>query len=492
MKGRPMHQRKRILVIDDNRAIHDDFRKVFAMAEPVDDAELAAAEALLFDAPAPTTDSEWFEIDTAAQGVDGVAKVRQALAAGHPYALAFVDIRMPPGWDGVETVERLWQIDPTLQVVICSAYSDYTGSDIRKRLGYSDGLLILRKPFDPTEVAQVAHALTAKWKLQQAERQRAERLEAMVQTRTAELEVTNQRLAAEMREREQVESELRLAHKLEAIGQLAAGVAHEINTPIQYVSDNLCFVRDGMTGVLDLIVGMRSAAAGDERLRTHFDQLADAADLSYLDENVPDALMRMEEGVNQVSAIVRAMKELTHHGDREAVAIDINRALRNALEVTANHYKSVADLEVELGPLPPVRGYPGELGQVFINLIVNAAHAMEDRQGGGRWRGRLTITSRVDGAHVVVSVADTGTGIPEAIHHRIFDAFFTTKDVGRGTGQGLPIAHKIVVGMHAGALTFDTRVGVGTTFHVRLPIGGPVPATASAAPPAVSDRSGAG
>jgi signal transduction histidine kinase len=460
----------RILVVDDNVAIHEDFRKIFARPDRAVEDELAALEDTLFDAPlAPRHAAQDFQIDTAAQGEEGLARVRAAHDAAKPYSVAFVDMRMPPGWDGLETIEKLWQTDPELQVVICSAYSDYSWDDVRARLGERDGLLIIKKPFDPIEVVQSVHALSTKWRLAREARGHLEMLESAVRTRTAELEAANQRLSAEMREREQVEGELRLAQKLEAIGQLAAGVAHEINTPIQFVGDSLHFVRDGVGELITMIGEMRGAADGLSDLRGRFDQLAESADLEYLDAQMPEAIDRMQEGVARVATIVRSMKELAHPGTHELEPVDLNHVLRNALEVTANTYKYVADVELALEEVPPVRAYGGDLTQVFLNLIVNAAHAMEGRPT----RGVLRVATRTEGPDVVISIGDTGSGIPEAIRERVFEAFFTTKEVGRGTGQGLAISRKIVVDRHAGALTFESTVGVGTTFFIRLPVAGP-------------------
>jgi len=460
------------LVVDDNQSILEDFRKILPRAASAATVELDALAAELFDVPLPNGARACFELDTAGQGQEGLAQVLRAHAEGRPYSVAFVDMRMPPGWDGLETIERLWQVDPALQIVICSAFSDYSWDELRERLGERDGLLIIKKPFDPIEVVQCVHALTSKWQLAREAQAHLHGLEEAVRTRTAELETANLRLSAEMHEREQVESELRLAQKLEAIGQLAAGVAHEINTPIQFVGDSLAFVRESVTGVLELIGDLRSAVA-DHPMAARFDALADAVDLAYLEEQVPIATARMADGISRVAAIVRSMKELTHNGPRELMPIDIGRALHNTLQVTGNSYKYVADLELDLQPVPPVLGYVGDLGQVFINLIVNASHAIEDRAQSTPGRGKLTVATRVDGDDVVISIGDTGTGIPDEIRHRIFDAFYTTKVVGRGTGQGLAIASRIVANTHGGALTFDSTVGVGSTFYVRLPIAGP-------------------
>ena len=475
---------RRVLIVDDNQAIHTDFRKILG-APAASTAAVDELAAMLFSDTEVARRSE-FDLDSAFQGLEALERVTHAVTAGRPYALAFIDMRMPPGWDGLETIEHVWRADPFLQVVICSAYSDHSWEDLRQRLGESDALLIIKKPFDPIEVVQSAHALTAKWTLARRARAHVENLESAVRARTAELEAVANQLAAEMRRRDRVEAELRLAQRLEAVGQLAAGVAHEMNTPIQYVSDSLHFVREGSLGLVKMATSMRVAASegcasGDSStaLAGRLASIAEEADLPYFEEHMPEALDRIQDGVTRVAKIVRAMKELAHPGQGEMAPADINRALENALQVTANSYRYVADPELDLGDLPPVICLAAEMNQVFLNLIVNAAHAMERCAENGTERGRLRIATRTDGSDVVISIADSGHGIPEAIRGRIFDAFFTTKEVGRGTVQGLAISRTIVVDRHGGELNFESTEGVGTTFYVRLPINGREPASQS-------------
>ena len=473
----------RILIVDDNHAIHDDFRKIFAPPDASSET-LDALEAALLDRPAAPVDPiAPFELVSAFQGREALDHVVAAVGSRRPFALAFVDMRMPPGWDGLETIERLWQVDPRLQVVICSAYSDHSWNDLRARLGARESLLILKKPFDTLEVVQCAHALTTKWTLARRVQAHVDELEATVASRTQQLVAANAKLAEHIRVRERMEAELRLSQKLEAVGQLAAGVAHEINTPIQYVADNLQFLRDGMTTLSAMATDMLAAAAAARTPATaalvdRLEALACSADLEYLGQEIPGSLDSVRDGVARIANIVRAMKELAHPGPREASALDLPRALQNALDVTAATYRYVADVETDFAVTPPVICFGSDLNQVFLNLIVNAAHAMEDKQAG---RGRLGVRTRVDGDQIEIAISDTGHGIPEAHHDRIFDAFFTTKDVGRGTGQGLAISRTIVVDRHGGTLTFDSQVGVGTTFYVRIPLGGPRPARTAAA-----------
>jgi two-component system NtrC family sensor kinase len=441
---------RRILIVDDNPAIHEDFAKILAAPNQAN-GDLELLEAQLFDMVAPAPSPAVFELTFASQGSEALRLVTEAKERGAPFALAFIDMRMPPGWDGLETIERIWQVDPEIQIVICSAYTDYTWADLTARLGERDSLLIVKKPFDTIEVIQCAHALTTKWNLAHRLRAHLEHLEHSVASRTAELVLANRLLADEIRERDRIEVELRLSQRLKSIGQLAAGIAHEISTPVQYVCDHLQFLREGF-----------------EQLAEHSRDLPKSEDLAYVLDELPGTLDTIDHGVARIAKIVSSMREFAHPGSSEMALADINRALANTLAVSAHSYQYVADVETSFGPLPLVRCHAGELNQVFLNLVVNAAHAMEGRPQ----RGTLGVRTRVEGNDVVISISDTGCGIPETHRDRIFDAFFTTKDVGRGTGQGLGISRTIIVDRHEGALSFDSAAGIGTTFHIRIPIAG--------------------
>jgi two-component system, NtrC family, sensor kinase len=279
-------------------------------------------------------------------------------------------------------------------------------------------------------------------------------------------------------ERDMMEIHLRQAQKLESIGQLAAGIAHEINTPMQYVGDNIRFLKDAFGELSQVISEFRAIAgrfcAGPEAQQAvaALEAEVQAADLDYLLEETPRALGESLDGVARVTKIVRAMKEFSHPGSDQKTAVDLNRAIESTVTVARNEWKYVADLQTDLDPvLPPVPCLPGDFNQVLLNLIINAAHAIADVvKDKPAEKGRITVSTRPDGDWVEVRVSDTGTGIPEAIRGRIFDPFFTTKSVGKGTGQGLPIARSVIVDKHGGTLTFDTALGHGTTFIIRLPL----------------------
>ena len=284
-------------------------------------------------------------------------------------------------------------------------------------------------------------------------------------------------LASRCRARE-AESQLLQAQKLESIGQLAAGIAHEINTPTQYVGDNTHFLQDAfrdLIGLQDILNTLLDAARDGTVTDGHIEAAERAlaqADIAYLTEEVPNAIAQSLEGVQRITRIVGAMKEFSHPGCEEKECVDISRIIDNTLTVASNEWKYVADLELDLDEsVPPVPCYQPALSQVILNLVVNAAHAIAGAaSAGSSERGTLRVSTRQAGAMVEIRITDTGTGIPEAISGRVFDQFFTTKDVGKGTGQGLAIAHSTIVDQHGGTLSFETQPGIGTTFIIRLPL----------------------
>jgi PAS domain S-box-containing protein len=285
-------------------------------------------------------------------------------------------------------------------------------------------------------------------------------------------------LKEDITEKLAMERQLRQSQRLEAIGQLAAGIAHEINTPIQYIGDNTGFMKESwrhLAGLLaaaqklrsELTPGVVSQATIDS-----FDECSRSADVEYLSQDIPRAIDQTLEGVQRVARIVSAMKEFSHPGSQEKQAVDLNRAIETTITISHNEWKYVADVQTQLDPhLPLVPCLAGEINQVLLNLVVNAAHAIADvPRKEASCLGTITLSTRKDGDWVEIRVADTGTGIPEHIRDKVFDPFFTTKEVGKGTGQGLTLAHAVIVKRHGGSIWLDSEVGKGTTFFVRLPI----------------------
>jgi PAS domain S-box-containing protein len=282
------------------------------------------------------------------------------------------------------------------------------------------------------------------------------------------IDITNQK---------KLETELYQAQKLESVGRLAAGVAHEINTPVQFVNDNCYFLRDAVSQLGEVLrtyqevfVATNSGQLDAEAARERIEAAEQAVDLAFLSENMPTAVERSLEGLERVATIVRSMKEFSHPNSASMSSADLNAAILSTLTVARNEYKYVADVKTQLADIPLVVCNVGEFNQTFLNLLVNAAHAIEDTVKGTDRRGIITITTEQDGDTVAISVQDTGGGIPEAIQGNIFDPFFTTKEVGKGTGQGLAIARTVIVDKHRGSLTFESVPGVGTTFLIRLPL----------------------
>ena len=285
-------------------------------------------------------------------------------------------------------------------------------------------------------------------------------------------------IGADITERVKFQAKLHQSQKMEAIGQLAAGIAHEINTPTQFVGDNTRFLQDIFDDLIEicrlyseLIKTARTRSLSEELLQNfqkHFDEL----DIEYLEEEVPLSIQQTLKGVDRIANIVQAMKIFAHPGGIEKEAIDINQEIKKTITITRNEWKYVARLVTDFDSnLPLVPCYRAEFNQVILNLIINAAHAIADSNGDtSAEKGTITISSGCDGNWAEIRISDTGHGIPEEIRHRIFDLFFTTKEPGRGTGQGLAIAHSVIVEKHNGVLNIETEVGKGTTFVIRLPI----------------------
>jgi signal transduction histidine kinase len=304
-------------------------------------------------------------------------------------------------------------------------------------------------------------------------------LEQRVLERTSLLRDANESLAKEMEARLRIEFDLRQAQKLESLGRLAAGVAHEINTPLQFVSDSVAFVAEAHRDLSTLIARYRSAmpeladSSHAPALRAQLDALEQQMDLDYALENVPAALQRSLDGLRRVGSIVRSLKEFSHPG-QQLTQIDLNHAIESTLTIAAHEYKGVAEVSTDFAELPPITCYAGEINQAVLNVVVNAAHAIAERKlkasDTEHESGHIWVRTQLDADHVVISIRDNGGGIPDAIRDRIFDPFFTTKPVGKGTGQGLAIAHAALHEKHAGSIRFETEVGRGTTFFMRLPI----------------------
>jgi PAS domain S-box-containing protein len=286
-------------------------------------------------------------------------------------------------------------------------------------------------------------------------------------------------ICSDITKRKKLEQDLLQSQKLESIGTLAAGIAHELNTPIQYVRDNTVFLTDEFPGVVSYINKCNETLGKISENNSEFTKIKDLLnlknklDLDYLVEQIPLALNQTKEGAEAVAKIVKSMKEFSHPGTDVKQAINLNAAIQSTTTVSKNEWKYLATLDFDLdSSLPPLLCYPGELNQVMLNLIVNAAHAIEEKRNKNSLEelGQIKITTKYIDNNAVITISDTGTGIPESILSMIFDPFFTTKSVGKGTGQGLTLARRIIVERHGGTLSVDSKENIGTVFTITLPI----------------------
>jgi len=531
---------RRILIVDDNESIHSDFHHILC-PDDLDQTTVNEMEAVLFEETAQPEQPSSFELDSAFQGKEALEMVKKALEEGRPYAMAFVDVRMPPGWDGIETITRIWEADPDLQVVVCTAYSDYSWEEIRAKVGQPDSLLVLKKPFDNIEVQQLAHALTKKWLLtmqtraQVAELAKANESLAMseerfskafhesplagaiqslpdqrfvdVSERLAEIIGCQRReligrkpsdlflwgkpevadkwyeglprkeavrdqeakmrdargtlrevrvslsplslggqphallIAEDVSEKAILERQLRQAQKMEAIGQLAAGVAHDFN--------NILTVIQGHAGLLQqkLVNGQNKS------------------------------LQEINNAANRASTLIRQLLMFSRKQVMQFRYLDPNEILHSAIKMLERVVGEHVKIEFQpQNPLPTIHADSSMVEQIAMNLAVNARDAMANG-------GRLSITTSVETVHrgptpmdpepregkfVCLTFADTGCGMDTEILNRIFEPFFTTKPVGKGTGLGLSTVFGIVR-QHHGWVEVESKPSKGTIFRIYFP-----------------------
>ena len=555
----------RLLLVDDNAAIHQDFKKILATPAPAA-SELEDFEAALFQKPKNLIERVSFRMDSAFQGQEALALVQQSLAANDPYALAFMDIRMPPGWDGVETIERIWQICPDLQMVICSAYSDYTWEDLIHRFGHTDNLLILKKPFETVEVLQIAHALTKKWALARQSRLWMQDLDRLVRERTQELVAANEQLRAEIKIRTEMQEALRISEErfAKAFRTSPMPMAIISHTDSRFVDANESFLnlvgfttesllaptargcnlwsetterkiaelktgshlhnhpctlqaQDGSPREVVLWAEPIALASGScvlliiedvtdqKRLETQLRQAQKmeavgrlAAGVAHEFNNIltviqghaellrqaqiaPRQIMDSSTRISQVSqraaALTRQLLMFSRQQPMQLRPLNLSAAVEATDKMLRQLIGERHELHLACAPeLPLILADAGNMEQILINLCLNARDAMPQ---GGPIRietSQLTLTAETAGRHpdarpglfVSLAVTDAGCGISPDILRRVFDPFFTTKEIGKGTGLGLSTIHGIVK-QHNGWIEAASEVGQGSTFRVFLP-----------------------
>ncbi len=564
MSAPVLEKNLRILVIDDNRAVHEDFRKILCLGKE-SGKELAEAESLLFGDTAKTLEAPSFTVDSAFQGEEGWTKARQAAADRHPYALAFIDVRMPPGWDGIETAARIWESCPDLQIVICTAYSDYSWNSMIVRLKNHDQLLILKKPFDTMEVLQLANALTEKWRLQQESRLKLEELDQLVQARTADLRTSNESLQTEIFVRQGAEARIREQARMLDLAHDAIHV-RELDGHVSYWNKSAerlygwSAKETAGAHITELFCGDATSLAMENKARAQVENGDWSGELSRVTRSGRHILVHsrwtlVQDGQGRPQSILIIDTDVTEKKKLEAqllqaqrmdsigtlatgIAHDLNNILAPVLmigpllrtEITDKGTLGLLDameagaqrgadivkqiltfargVKSATAPLqtyrllkefsgfihetyPPnivvnfavpkelwmVEGNSTELHQVLVNVCLNAREAMP--RGGTLTIAAANVTleeadaaaipNAKPGKYVVWKIADTGIGISAKNLDRVFDPFFTTKEVGRGPGLGLSTVLGIIHGC-SGAIQLKSEPGRGTEVKIYLPV----------------------
>jgi len=420
-----------------------------------------------------------FEMNVACGEADGIAQLQSASNAGLPYAVAFIDTCLSATRSGIHIAERLWQVDPRLQVVLCTSNAEASLDDtdtLTSRNGW-DRLLILKKPFSGIEARQLACVLSAKWSALERDGRHDDRLEKAVQERTGMLVAANAALRAEIDERKRVESQIVLSQKLASIGQLAAGVAHEINNPIGYVFSNFNTLGGYLDGLFEVLAAYEavpgSGAGVDAAVRLR--EVKERADMAFLRDDVPALMQESKEGIERVRRIVQSLKDFSRVDDAPTWQFaSLHEGIDAILSLIGNEIRVQADVVKRYANLPHVECVASEINQVVMNLVVNAAQAMGSR------RGTIVVSTGHSDDTVWLEVDDNGSGIAPDVLPRIFDPFFTTKPVGQGCGLGLAQSYGIVQ-KHGGRIDVYSELGRGTTFRVSLPLRQPAPDAAGPA-----------
>ncbi|MBT8341590.1 MAG: response regulator [Desulfatitalea sp.] len=446
------HVPRRILIVDDNPDIHNDFETI--LCDPESSEELDQMEAEIFGHTATMSGARrQYELAFATQGQEAINIVTTAVAQDQPFQLAFVDMRMPPGWDGLETIEHIWAVDPEVQIVLCTAYSDYSWEQIDQRLQRTENLLILKKPFDVSEVSQMASTLTEKWLLRRMAVAQQEALEDLVRKRTQALQEANRKLKAEIEERQHMAKQLIRAQKMEAIGTLAAGVAHDLNN-----------ILSGIVSYPDLLLQQIEP-----------------------DHPLADKLRLIQKSGRKAAAIVQDMLTLGRRAVTKQDPVNLQTVVHEYTQSpewhkTQNFHDNV---HIETKITPDVSSVIGSEVQIVIslmNLVSNAAEAMpnggiitislENRSLSDTLEGFEVIPA---GDYVVLGVGDAGEGISQKDIEHIFEPFYTKKKMGRsGTGLGLAVVWGAVRD-HKGFLNVSSRPGKGTLFELYFPDSGHKP-----------------
>lgn len=492
-----------ILVVDDEQGLADSCVHYLSGESPLQQAALRTVAPT--SAPAARQERAAYQVLTATNAERAIALVKRHYEQGLRIDVAFLNTGRHTGIDGLEMIKGLLEIDSELYCVVITQSQENSLESVARIFGDDrrDQWDYVSKPFTGTEIVQKASNLLAAAtrrrdhaRLEERLRKAIDRFESDSAERAQELSTanmqlhskqtalqgaldklveTNNRLQQEIQEKSQIARELQIAQKLEAVGQLAAGIAHEINTPTQYIGNNIHFLSEAFDDLQAVVAKFKQAACADVESRQDLlraaEKEADEVDIDFLYEEIPDAFEAISEGISTISTIVGAMRNFAHPDSEIKELGDINRAIESTLTVAHYEYRYLATIDCQLGDIPLIPCQLGGLNQVFLNMIVNAAHAIADasRSVDTGWI-KIRTTADADAGMLIITFEDNGCGMDQQTQERIFDPFFTTKEVGRGTGQGLAIARDIIVDKHGGQISTDSTVGKGTRFTISLPL----------------------
>jgi len=456
-----MIENNRILIIDDDPGIRETYREILA---PSPKADVLSKGASLFNnsfEKAKSIVQKKYELTLAEKGEDGIKKVAKGVLQKTPFAVAFIDMKMP-GIDGAETSKRIWAIAPDIKIVIVTAYSEHTPDDIIRVTGRDD-IFYLRKPFNPEEIRQFARALTKKWRLERETKLLSEQLGDM-----------NKNLKSKVEEQTAL---LIQSEKMASLGILSAGVAHEINNPIAFIHGNLTSIKKYSSRVRELLLKYEKTenyfSDGQiEEIAPLLEQIGrfkKTKKIDFILEDMVDLAQESLQGTMRIRDIVKDLKSFSRVDGADLKYIDINETLETTLNIIRNELKYKAEIVKDYGELPEVKCFPQKISQVFMNILINAAQAIEEKGTIKIVTSHIKEGRRAEDVKVNITISDTGKGIPEDSLFKIFDPFFTTKGVGEGTGLGLSITYDIIKA-HGGDIKFESKVNVGTTVTVTLPM----------------------
>ncbi len=455
---------RRILVVDDDQGIRDAYRQILTPPVLADDLLLNSAalfgenESLKSEGPV-----QEYELTLTDRGEEGVEAVRSAIVGKEPFALVFIDMKMP-GIDGATTAKKIWQLDPDIKIVIVTAFSEYSPDDIVEIVGRDD-LFYLNKPFNQGEIKQFTRALLEQWNLA-SER---EKLRCELEESNQNLNELTQNLEEKVREQT---AQLVQSEKMATVGLLAAGVAHEVNNPAAFVGSNLASIKRYAAKIIPLLELCQELSNSDSVPSDLVKKIGDYIKTNNIDFIVDDMAGLADEsidGIRRISSIVADLKAFSHIDRAEISRVNLNEVMDTTLKIIHNELKYKVEVVKEYEDLPEVECFPQKISQVFMNLLINAAQAIPEK-------GRIKIISRtlktgrraVDNC-VKIEISDDGQGISENHLPKLFDPFFTTKPVGEGTGLGLSIVYDIIKG-HGGTIKVKSEAGVGTVFTIVLPV----------------------